>query len=229
MELPNCENDIEIVNGIIKQFGINADIVQQAFRVPRERQKDSPPHKIVVSLTTRYDKSKVLEKASSLRGRGNKWKNVLINKTQKEQKQDYRLHQERRRLKNGEKDLIIYKGEITTKQALQQETGTLSPKQGTKDKATAGAGLPKGRGVGGGRSNVIPLLILYILYTQILTNLTPLELRKLTLKHILTLFLLTSPPNHLTVQLPQTLGEIPLGRRGWVREGMAADGRETLQ
>ena len=37
---------------------------------------------------------------------------------------DYRLRQERRRLENREKDLIIYKGEITTKQALQQETGT---------------------------------------------------------------------------------------------------------
>ena len=127
MELPNCENDIEIINCIIKQIGIDADIVQQAFRVPRERQKDSPPRKIVVSLTTRYDKFKVLEKASSLRERGNKWKNVYINsdKTQKEQEQDYRLRQERRRrLENGEKDLIIYKGEITTKQALQQETGT---------------------------------------------------------------------------------------------------------
>ena len=63
MELPNCENDIEIVNCIIKQTGIDADIIQQAFRVPREIQiqKDSPPSKIVVSLTTRYDKSKVLE------------------------------------------------------------------------------------------------------------------------------------------------------------------------
>ena len=106
---------------------------------------------------------------------------------------------------------------------------TFSPKQGTKDKATAGAGLPKGRGVEGGRSNAIPVLILYIVYTQILTNLTTQKLRKLTLKHILTLFLLTSPPNHLTVQLPQTLGEIPLGRRGWVREDMAAEGKETLQ
>ena len=43
MELPNCENDTEIVNCMIKQIGIDADIVQQAFRVPRERQKDSPP------------------------------------------------------------------------------------------------------------------------------------------------------------------------------------------
>ena len=75
---------------------------------------------------------------------------------------DYRLRQQRRRLENGEKDLIIYKGEITTKQAL-------------------------------------------------------------------TLFLLTRPPNYLTVQLPQSLGEIPLGRREWVREDMATEGRETLQ
>ena len=27
----------------------------------------------------------------------------------------------------------------------------------------------------------------------------------------------------------QTLGEIPLGRKGWVREDMATEGRETLQ
>ena len=53
MELPNCENDTEIVNCIIKQIGIDADIVQQAFRVPRETQKDSPTRKIVISLTTR--------------------------------------------------------------------------------------------------------------------------------------------------------------------------------
>ena len=38
MELPNCENYIQIV----KQIGIDADILQQAFRVPRERHKDSP-------------------------------------------------------------------------------------------------------------------------------------------------------------------------------------------
>ena len=79
MELPNCENDTEIVTCIIKQIGIDADIVKQAFRVPRERQKDSPPRKIVVSLTAKYDKSKVLEKASYLRERGNKWKKVFIN------------------------------------------------------------------------------------------------------------------------------------------------------
>ena len=42
MELPNCENYTENVNCIIKQVGIDADIVQQAFIVPRERQKDSP-------------------------------------------------------------------------------------------------------------------------------------------------------------------------------------------
>ena len=81
----------------------------------------------------------------------------------------------------------------------------------------------------GGRSNLIPLLTLYIVYTQILTNQTPLKLRKLTLKHTLTLFLLTSPPNHLTVQLPQTLGEIPLGRRGWVREGDRGKGNTTVK
>ena len=69
----------EIVNCIIKQTGIDVDIIQQTFRVPRERQQDSPTSKIVVSLTTRYDKSKVLEKASSLRERGNKWKKVYIN------------------------------------------------------------------------------------------------------------------------------------------------------
>ena len=145
--------------------------------------------------------------------------------------QDYRMRQERRRrLENGEKDLIrerLPPNKPYKKQGLRYRT--FSPKQGTKDKATAGAGLPKGRGVGGGRSNVIPVLILYMVYTQILTNLTTQKLRKLTLKHILTLFLLTSPPNHLTVQLPQTLGEIPLGRRGWVREDMAAEGKETLQ
>ena len=78
---------------------------------------------------------------------------------------DYRLRQERRRLENGEKDLVTYKGEITTKQALQA----------------------------------------------------------------LTLFLLTSPPNYLTVQLPQTLGEIPLGRRVWVREGDREKGNTTVK
>ena len=58
----------------------------------KDKRTAPPPRKIVVSLTTRYDKSKVLEKASSLRERGNKWKNVYINsdKTQKEQEQDYR-------------------------------------------------------------------------------------------------------------------------------------------
>ena len=45
----------------------------------------------------------------------------------------------------------------------------------------------------------------------------------------LTLFLLTRPPNYLTVQLPQTLGEIPLGRRGWVREGDREKGNTTMK
>ena len=58
MELPNCKNDVEIVNYIIKQTGIDADIVQQALKIPRERHQDSLPHKIVVSLTSRYDKSR---------------------------------------------------------------------------------------------------------------------------------------------------------------------------
>ena len=159
---------------------------------------------------------------------------INSDKTQEEKEQDYRLRQERRRrLENGEKDLIIYKGEITTKQALQQETGTevsdIQPQTRNQGQGNSRSRPPKGTGVGGGRSNVIPVLILYIVYTQILTNLTTQKLRKITLKHILTLFLLTSPPNHLTIQLPRTLGEIPLGRRRWVREDMAAEGKETLQ
>ena len=44
--------------------------------------------------------------------------------------------------------------------------------------------------------------------------------------NILTLFLLTGPPNHLTVQLPQTLGEIPLGRRGY---GCRGKGNTTVR
>ena len=143
---------------------------------------------------------------------------------------DYRLCQERRRLENGEKDLVIYKGEITTKQALQQETGTevldIQPQTRNQGQGNSKSRPSKGKGR---RSNLILLLTLYIVYTQILTNLTPLKLRKLTLKHTLTLFLLTSPPNHLTVQLPQTLGEIPLGRRGWVRKGDRGKGNTTVK
>ena len=67
---------------------------------------------------------------------------------------DYRLCQERR-LENGEKDLIIYKGEITTKQALQQETGTevsdIQPQ--TRNQGNNRSRPSKGKGGGRGRSN----------------------------------------------------------------------------
>ena len=113
------------------------------------------------SRYNQIDKSKVLEKASWLRERGNKWKNVYINsdKTQEEKEQDYRLRQERRRrLENGEKDLIIYKGEITTKQALQQETGTevsdIQPQTRNQGQGNSRSRPPKGTGGGrgGGRT-----------------------------------------------------------------------------
>ena len=67
---------------------------------------------------------------------------------------DYRLRQERRRLENGEKDLVIYKGEITTKQALQQETGTevsdIQPQTRNQGQGNSRSRPPKGTGCGGG-------------------------------------------------------------------------------
>lgn len=96
-----------------------------------------------------------MRKAGGLRDKneGDAWRKVFINPdmTKKEQEDAYKLRQEKkRRTEAGERDLVIYKGEIVVRSTITAEPST-QPQQRSDSVNTRGRTSERGNSQRGGR------------------------------------------------------------------------------
>ena len=111
-------NESELVNHILQNVLENENIeVTATKRVPNTR-REGQNRMIIVTLRNKQMRDQVLRSAKNLR-RIPEWDGVYIGPdlTKKERESDYNLRQElKRRRNNGEKNLMIRRGHIVTKE-----------------------------------------------------------------------------------------------------------------